>query len=428
MWGKQREIIRAVFNERRVAVKSGHGVGKTMLAALAAVGFIITHRPSFVITTSASWPNLAMVLWPQLRYVIRRTVKNLHNQGIVLPGRLMQLEWELDDRWKVFGISAKEPEGFGGHHNDHVMVIVDEASALSEEVDKALSGLLTGKHDRRLEIGNPLRRTGPFYQHFKDPDWRTFTIDSRESPNVVAGRTIIPGLATREWVDQMTRDWGEGSSVFQSRVAGEFPDETDEILIASKWLDALPEKLKSSGEPRILGADIARTGADRTVCWIRKGGQVVAVKWWQGLDLMATSGRILAIAKEFRVDIIFVDSIGLGAGVVDRLHEVGEKTVVGVNVSEAAKDTRAFANKRAELHWKLRTAIQSGALGMTKEERRLLGEGTDIRYMFNSRGQIQIEPKDDVKARLGRSPDFVDALAISFAYAGPTKIYLMPNG
>lgn len=415
LWSRQAELLAAIMRESRVACRSGHGIGKSMLAASAALLWTLINPPCYCILTSASWESVIRIIWPTIRYL-------LSHAQVSIPARPTQTSLELGERWGIFSVSTKTPENFGGFHNDHVLVIVDEASALEADILHAIEGLVTGADDKIVLLGNPLRNSGPFCNAFGSPTWKTYHVSSRETPNVVEGRTVIPGLATREWVKQIEDEWGPGSQICKTRVDGEFPDVSDEMLLAREWIDKLPEKLPiPKGSPRVMGVDIAELGSDRTVAWIRQGPQILHLEYWQGHELMATAGRIKKLAKEHRIERVYVDEIGIGSGVRGRLLEQGVN-VVGVNFAKAAKDERAFANQRAELNWRVRAAVQDGRLAMSRENRQRLAEGTSVGYGFNSKGQIQLAPKDEVRKVLGRSPDFLDALAISYASGGTLTV------
>ena len=118
-------------------------------------------------------------------------------------------------------------------------------------------------------------------------------------------------------------------------------------------------------------------------------------------------------------DSIAVDCIGIGAGVVDRLRELGTDGVIAVNVSHAAYDPDRFANRRAELYWGLRERFHKGTISI-KDDPRLIEELAAIRYKITSQGQIRIERKHEMKRRLRRSPDRADMLALLFD--GPVEL------
>jgi hypothetical protein len=144
---------------------------------------------------------------------------------------------------------------------------------------------------------------------------------------------------------------------------------------------------------------------------------------------MEVAGQIAARRRRHPKMYVSIDTIGEGAGVYSRCLEVESepKYIISCKYSEAAKDYRGreltdltgenkFANMRAYLHWCVRNWLnpvnKTGA--MLPPNERFIEEATEIRWKFRSDGRIIIEPKEDIKKRLGRSPDLFDALANTF--------------
>ena len=167
-----------------------------------------------------------------------------------------------------------------------------------------------------------------------------------------------------------------------------------------------------------MGVDVARYGADATALLVRDASTVVAVERRSGLSTMETAGRVLALARDHDVGPrnIAIDDTGLGAGVSDRLIEQGF-AVQPVNAASRPQSP-LFANRRAEVFWRLREALNpdSQALfSIPQDHEDLIHELSEITYGFDSRGRIRIEAKDAIRSRLGTSPDIADACALSFA-------------
>jgi len=174
-------------------------------------------------------------------------------------------------------------------------------------------------------------------------------------------------------------------------------------------LEATQDKPATKDTPKVFGVDIARHGADETVVALREGDSVRILETWNGHDTMQTTGRIVALAHKHNPDRIHVDEIGLGAGVLDRLVEIGTETR-GINVARAARDSDRFENSRAELFWNLRERMEEGALSI-QGDATLIEQMASIRYEFTSRGRIKLESK----ANMASSPDRADAVALAFA-------------
>ena len=168
-----------------------------------------------------------------------------------------------------------------------------------------------------------------------------------------------------------------------------------------------------------LGVDVARYGTDETVVVARDQQAVLKVVPRNGLSTMETAGMVQHVAKELGVGPadVFVDDTGVGGGVTDRLRELG-MPVTAVLLGGRADDPTRFADKRAECYWRLRESLSPEAeqpLTISGKFDKHLSQLSCHRYTFTSRGQIRIEAKADLRARLGASPDHADALALTFA-------------
>jgi hypothetical protein len=220
------------------------------------------------------------------------------------------------------------------------------------------------------------------------------------------------------------------NSLFRARVQGEFPSADDDSLIPLRWIEAASRRTLPKNSHRRMAADIARFGDDKTVIGIRHGPVITKLLPFHGLDTTKIAGHINRLAYEFHPEAIAIDSIGIGAGVVDRLYETGTEGVEAINVSLPAHDTERFLNRRAELYWGLRDRFRIGDIDIPDNDL-LIEELSQIRYQITSRGQIRIESKDEIKKRLGRSPDYADTVALLFDGAGAalfTYDYTRPLG
>lgn len=417
LWQKQRDILHAIGRHNRVTVRSGHGVGKTLTAAVAACWFLAEHNPALVVTTAPTFRQVKEILWAELRRLWYRTPWGQHRIGHV-----NQTDIRLTDNRRAFGFSTDEPQRLQGLHCENLLLIVDEAGGVSKEIFEAARGLLTSRNARALLIGNPILPHGPFYDSFRSSAWTGLSVSCLESPNVTAGEEIIPGLTTRAWIEEQKNEWGEDSSVYQARVLGEFPKGGEDMLIPLRWVEAAQERElpAQDNDTLCLGCDVARYGSDRTVICLRDQFAVRHLETQTRHSTMDTAGRVLATARKWRIPAqrCFVDDTGVGGGVTDRLHEQ-QFNINPVNFGESARDAERFANRRTEMFWRLRDALNpeitdSPRLAIPKGMSELAAEITRPLYTYTSRGQIKLEAKDQIKARLGRSPDLADALALTF--------------
>ena len=260
-------------------------------------------------------------------------------------------------------------------------------------------------------FANPTRTTGYFHRshHQNRNSWRVYHVpchaSSRVSPN---------------YAKQIAEEYGENSNVYRVRVSGEFPTSEDDAVIQLGLVEsAIGREVSPTDSGMVWGLDVARFGDDTTALAKRRGNVLVApVREWRKLDLMQTCG---IIAREFsetpvgeRPGSINVDVIGLGAGVVDRLREIG-LPVRGINVGEsAATSPERYMRMRDELWWKTREWFESLAVTLPKDDA-LVAELVGPKYKLESSGKIKIESKDDMKKRGVKSPNKADALCLTFA-------------
>lgn len=421
VWSKQRQILNAVRDHRRVAVRSCHGIGKSHVASLIACWWLDTHPPgtAFVVTTAPTFPQVRAILW---RY-IRRT----HRAGN-LAGRVNQTEWWLDDELVAFGRKPADHDeaAFQGIHAEHVLVIIDEACGIPEQLWIAADALVTNTGCAMVAIGNPDNPGSHFRRVCDGGLWHVIGISAFDSPNLTGEEVpadIGKSLISREWVEEKAREWGVDNPVYVSKVLGEFPrDDPYQIVRTSDVMGCRLPVPRAQAEllPVELGVDVGG-GGDETVIRERRG--LVAGREWRArtdrpeviapmvLDAILTTGATK----------VKVDSIGVGFGVCGELRNMGsagmhKAQILGVNVGSAASDPARFINLRAEIWWMARELSERGGWdlsGMENADTTVAQLLTPLQIPDPS-GRIKVEKKEDVIGRLGRSPDNADALLLAY--------------
>ena len=447
LWSIQAEILHSVQNNMRTAVRSCHGIGKTFTAAICILWFLYTHKKAIVLSTAPTWRQVEKLIWKEIRSAYREAV-------IPLGGNLMPKTPELHlihDEWYAAGLSTNEPDRFQGFHEEHILVIVDEAAGVNLEIYEAIEGILTSSGARLLLIGNPTAIGTPFYDAFvKDIGYKTFHVSAFDTPNFTAyGITpediangtwqekakeiSYPRLITPQWVADRYKAWGEQSAPYQVRVMGNFPQQGEDTLIPLLWIELAMERWEETqeSEPVQLGVDVAAYGSDKTVIAVRKGNKLMELNVYSQKNTRETTGLVIQHAKENNTKRIAVDEIGVGRGVVDSLEEEGYSDV-GVNVAEKSTDAERYHNLRAELWWNLRELLnpEKEPIALLPDDE-LLSELASVKYKVDARGAIQIESKEDMKKRLGHSPDRADAVVLAFSntqhegyISGSGKLYV----
>lgn len=423
LWSKQRQIAESVRDHRRTAVKSCHNAGKSFLASRVAAWWIATHPPgeAFVASTAPSYPQVHAILWEE----IRKAARNAQRNGNAVPGRVLQSdEWKLDDSTLV-GWGRKpadtDEHGFQGIHRRYVLVILDEACGIPRQLWTAVEAITTGPDCRILAIGNPDDPSTEFADVCKPGSgWNVIRISAFDTPNFTDEPfpdLLRPLMLDPDWVEDKRRRWGEESPRYVSKVLGEFPDIGEDVLIAPSLIEAAQQRQPTSGRA-VLGVDVARFGSDRTVIYLRNGSSVRLVGEYSKQPTTETTGRVIAAKRETGADEIRVDGVGVGGGVVDQLTEQGYG-VLDMQAGAGAQDRERFINARAEWYWALRERFEAGDISLDPADDELAAQLGAIKYKYTTRGQIQIESKDDMRKRGMPSPDRADAVMLtSVAPAG----------
>ena len=416
LWSKQRAIAESVVVNRRTAVKSCHGAGKSWTAGMLAAWWIDIHPPgdAIVISTAPTYKQVHAVLWEEIR--------SAHRKG-KLPGVVLQTdEWKIGD--VLVGMGRKpadhDPHGFQGIHRRYVLAILDEACGIPDALWTAVEAITTNVDCRILAIGNPDDPVTEFGRVCSPGSgWAVQQISSFDTPNL-SGEDVPdrlrPLLPDPGWVEDARKRWGEDSPVYASKVLGEFPEISQDTLIPQRWiLDAQARDIAPAGHPR-LGVDVARYGSDQTIIAAAYGGHVRVIESRDKQSTMETTGRVAHAYTETQADEIRVDGVGVGGGVVDRLAELGYP-VLDMQAGAGATDPQMYKNARAEWYWSLRKQFEDGLIDLDPDDDELAAQLGAIRYSYSSRGQIVIESKDDMRKRGMPSPDRADAVMLVCAKA-----------
>ena len=439
LWSKQREICDSVSKFTYTGVKACHGPGKSYTAARIAAWWLDpgVHDlgSAFVVTTAPSWPQVQAILWRELRRAHRKAQ---------LPGRItLDCHWYMgagksDEELIAMGRkpSDYDENAFQGLHAPHILVLIDEASGIPPNLWVAVETLMTSEHSRMLALGNPDDPSSDFAKKCKiwnrSDDGNVITISAFDTPNFT-GEDVPPevsqAIVTQHWVDQRRKDWGEESILWTSRVLGEFPDLSDDYLLSPALLQRAYNTSLPAFEHGRYGVDIARKGSNKSVMYRNRGGQIRHVKSWAKFDTMRSADtihHILSTHQHVRVPAV-IDGIGVGAGVYDRLYQLGDE--VGMFIaSQRALNPVKFYNRRAEVYWQFREQIEAGAIDLDERDEDLAAQLTSVKFWINGRGQIQLETKEDMEERGVASPDLADACVLSTVHIGLVEGANVPRG
>ena len=411
--------LRAGKGPVRIAVASGHGVGKSALVAWLMLWATATVPSTRGVVTANTETQLRTKTWAELgKWHGLVTTHDFDDLGATrLASRLPVPEGA--GRIDLVPWSATSPEAFAGLHNkgSRILLVFDEASAIADPIWETAEGALTdaGTEIVWVAFGNPTRSAGRFFECFN-------RFRGRWTGRQVDSRTV--SLTDKAQLAQWVADYGEDSDFVRTRVRGQFPKVGSMQFIEPGLVEAAMARpvdpLAGRDRPLVMGVDVARFGNDRSVIVLRKGRD--ARSWpmekHQGLDLMQLAARVAERAAAERVAAVFVDETGVGAGVVDRLRQLGVPFVFGINFAGASARFGAdgakplYANKRAEMWGNLREWLVDASL---PDDPELRADLTGVEYGYNGKGEIQLEKKEDMKKRGLASPDIGDALALTFA-------------
>lgn len=397
-------------------------------AAILALWWMIRWPDGRVVLTAPTGRQVSKVLWREVQRLYRNSIRSLGGSLHKTADQGLQ----YDDGREIIGFSTDEPERFAGISGPHVLYIVDEGSGVSEVIYEAIEGNRAGGAHLAV-FGNPTQNSGTFYDAFntKRDGWHTIHISSEDSPNVT-GEVHIPGLATRQWVEEKLREWGEKNPLFQVRVRGDFPDQAENAVISVKVIEEAMERWTYT-EPLgalEIGVDVARFGDDETVIWPVRGKKALEPIVLHSMATTEVVGKVIEVANGLRVDgetaTVKVDVIGVGAGVADQLRGHENIHVIDVNVAESSNIQEdgqpVYHRLRDQLWFTLDLWLRDG--GALPDDYKLHEELRAPTYTITELGKRKVMSKDDIKEVIQRSPDRADALALAVYRGGKTTMDL----
>lgn len=380
------------------------------LLAFVLLWFMLTRFPLKAVVTAPSAPQLYDALWAELRAWAAK-----------LPPRWLELLEITSDRMALRGhpdeafISARtsraeSPESLQGVHSEHVLLVIDEASGVPEKVFDAAGGSMSTPGAITICCGNPTRSNGFFWrtQTLERDRWFTMRVSSLDSPRV------DPQFAT-----EVAERRGIDSNEYRIRVLGEFPLADSDTLISAELVEQAMQRAVETdwSVPEVWGVDVARFGTDQSVLIKRRGAVVRDPPLrWAGLDTMRVTGEIMhqwhTTAIQNRPAVVVVDSIGIGAGVADRLREL-KVPVQDVNVAETPAAAGRYVRMRDELWQAAADWLGTRTVALPYDEM-LRDDLCSAKYGFTSDGRLRVESKLEMRSRGLRSPDSADAVCLTF--------------
>lgn len=446
-WERQVEICQAVVERKIVVVPTGNSVGKSYCAAELVLWWLYTRPGSLVVATAPSQTLLGTVLFKEIR-------KAKLSARVPLDGRITDSPAVSPQTIitpygsMALGIATRGTERLSGQHSPELLVVVDEASGIEDEIWEALD---SQNPTRQVIFGNPLRAEGRFRdlalradRESVDPSLtpldrvHQIRIPSTESPDVALERSPR-GLADRGFLEANKRQYGDQGLWWRTHVLAQFPEVSAEALIPEAWLDwaTRPEHRQglSAIDPRCgtrrIAVDLGEgVGRDRTVVLCRDDRGILEVDASNTTDLPQAANIVRRMSGKWQVahEHISFDKLGVGASFPNHLYQVGIKTARPYAGEGRPHDRNSFTNIRTECAWLLRNRLDpnwcpdprfpqasqapfhipcAGWWPQMREELKTLS------YDLVGK-QTRLIPKKDHTERLGRSPDLADALMQAF--------------
>ena len=407
----QEQLLNAIVDKnRRISIRSGHGVGKSTAASWAMLWYLLTRYPVKVVVTAPTSSQLFDALFAEVKRWINEAPVAVRDLLEVKSDRVSLKAAPSEAFISCRTSRAETPEALQGVHADNVMLICDEASGIPEQVFEAAAGSMSGENAVTVLLGNPTRGSGFFFDthHRLAGEWWTRRVSCEDSTRV-----------SEEYVKEMASRFGDQSNAYRVRVLGEFPMRDDDTIIPLELVESAQTRdvVVDPDEPIIWGLDVARFGSAKSALAKRQGRELKGIQTWQNLDLMELTGAVVAEyesagPRQAPVQ-INIDSIGVGGGVCDRLRELG-LPAVGINTAEAPGTKGTYANLRAELWFKVKAWLEARDVKMPKDDN-LVAELVSPKYKFTSSGKLQVEAKEQMRKRGLASPDLADALCLTMA-------------
>ncbi len=436
LWRKQREVLDSIRLNKKTAVASGHGVGKSEIGGIAASWWMPTHPSGMIVTTAPTERQNVKILWARIRtlHALAARKRIRLPSGAVLDsglgGELLIKEWKFAPDWFGVAVSAKQPENFAGWHADGgVLMIIEEASGVSDSVYEVANACVTGTKDRMLAIGNPTKPTGYFHSIWHNStvmeQWHRIHMSCEDL--TADDRKKIPGLVGEQWIKDLEKEWGRESDIFRVRALGLFPRgvgmilmQMDDICYAMARDDlseALTELKPEDPRPIVgIGVDCSRGGEDEFVITRFVGEVQTHMETYVGdetSDSALMRKRVQDFYHKHGADIIGMDTLGLGGPIFDELKDLNypvDSFVANAKPEEEPTAQATFCDLKTEAYYIVAMDVKERLIQLIEDDK-LLGQLHDQPYEWKN-GLMRVLSKEDRRRKLMKSPDRAEAVMI----------------
>ena len=448
LWQVQQDIARSIETHSSTAVAGCHASGKTFLASGLPLWWLSKHKKAKVLVTAPTKRQVKM-FWQEIAMARNNTPIQQF-----LPEPSTEALQIAPDRWAM-GATSSVGVNLQGLHGPNVLIIADEAPGIEDSIWDAIEGARSGGKVRLLTLGNPVIPTGYFYNQFtrERMNHHCIKISAFDTPNlqnVATGRpytydellaagddelntNVHDALITRRWVKERLIGWGPNHPKFQSRVLGEFPQESPYQVFPLAWINRAkrePTEKEIAESKRYgiqIGIDVAGPGDDETVCYARVLGQILRIGVFPEADplprVMQWIAQIVRDYPQYRLALIVVDIIGIGYNFALRIADnnpTWTSLIRGFRADGKPLDQTQFKDQKAEAAFTLRAWMKDNLLsGLEDEETE--AQLCTILYQENARGLSELESKEDLRKKGVASPDRAEALMMAFHRVVPQQ-------
>jgi hypothetical protein len=424
----QHDALEAFPHKQRIAMKSSKGPGKSTVEAWIAWNFLLTRPHPKIAATSISADNLAdglwteMSKWQQRSELLKQTFTWTKTR--IFANDHPETWWMAARSWSRTADKSQQADTLAGLHADYILFVLDESGGIPDSVMAAAeAALASGIESHIVQAGNPTMLSGPLY--------RAFSIEARLWHRIeVTSDPDNPKRSPRvslQWAKEQIEKYGRDNPWVMVNVLGQFPPSSLNSLIGPDEVAEATKRYYREFEigqaPLVFGVDVARFGDDASVIFPRRGIQAFAPRKLRNVDSTQGAGTVARMWQDQNADAVFIDDTGgFGSGWIDQLRLMG-RTPIGVHFAGKAHNAGKYANKRAEIYFEAVEWIKRG--GALPDVPELAAALTQTTYTFAG-DKLMLEPKDDIKAKLGYSPDEADAFVLSFAE--PVSVQHLPHG
>jgi phage terminase large subunit len=413
----QEEGLQAFPTTQRMAFKASKGPGKTCELAWMIWNFLLTRPHPKIAAVSIDRDNLRDNLWTELAYwqqkspLLSKTFTWTKER--IFANDFPETWWCSARSYAKSADKAQQANTLAGLHAEYIMFVLDESGGMSDAIMSAADAALASCTEGHIvQAGNPTHLTGPLYDACTRHKsiWKVIEINGDPDNPKRAKRVNI------EWAREQIRLHGKDNPWVLINVFGQFPPSSLNTLIGPDEVRAAMKRYYREYEigraPKVLGVDVARFGDDTSVIAPRWGIQMLPLIKRRNIDSTQGAGMVARQWDDWGADGAFIDATGgFGSGWIDALAQLG-KAPVGVQFAGKAHDTGRFFNKRCEMAFDFVDWIKAG--GALPEDDNLLAALVNTTYTFKG-DKFLLEPKDDVKIKIGSSPDEFDACMLTFA-------------